>query len=315
MTSDPFKKLFDVKWGDLGTTIVFFLISGFIITQSLTKNNSIVNFVKNRAFRLLPAILVANIIFILMGYLCINTAFFEYIFSKDVLYFIYRNTILIYDIRPRIGFGLFSQNPFPLFVNPQWWTLPWNIKMYTASIVIFVLPKLIRKPIYFNLLYITIMLISFIPSFDFRWWNQLLPCFLTGMFFYINKDRIPLHSFLFFGSILLYFIFYNTSIIHVISVPLKGYILFYLAFLSFKSSNAINKLPEISFGIFLYHMFFQQFLFHYGVSNVNLLFVLSLIIAIVFSLLSLKLIENPFKKISYKFEIIKPFKIPLIKFK
>lgn len=313
MSIDPLKKLFDVKWGDLGTTIIFFLISGFLIAQSLIKNDSIVNFVKNRLFRLLPAIMVANLIFIILGSLCIDSTFIEYFFSKDTLYFFYRNTILIFDIRPRIGFGLFSENPNPTFINPQWWTLPWNIKMYAASIIIFILPKLIRTPLYFNLIYLIIMVLCLMPSLQFGWWNYILPCFLTGMFFYINKERIPLHSFYFFLSIFLYLILYTTPAIHALSIPLKCYMLFYLAFFSIKSLTFLNSIPELSFGIFLYHMFFQQFLIYHGVLNVNLLFGTSLLISTIFAFLSLKFIEIPINKLIHKWEFKRPFKIHLIK--
>jgi peptidoglycan/LPS O-acetylase OafA/YrhL len=313
MIADPLKIIFDVKWGDLGTTIIFFLISGFVITQSLMKNNNILHFLKKRVVKLLPAIFVANVVFILLGFLCVSTSFFDYLFSDDVQYFLYRNTVLIFDIRPRIGFEIFQTNPNPTFVNPQWWTLPWNLKMYALSVLVFLLPKVIRSRPWFNIIYFAVMILCFIPSLKFGWWNYILPSYLTGMFFFINRDSIPVHLSYFFLSLILYFFLYNTSIFQILGFILKGYMLFFLAFIRIKPLNARQNIPELSFGIFLYHMFFQQLLIYYGILNIHLVFILSLLISAVFSYLSYKTIEVPIRRLSEKVALKKSPDIQIIK--
>lgn len=297
MLNDPIKRTLDVRWGDLGTTNIFFLISGYLIAQTLYKNHNIYDFIKKRLFRLLPAIITANIVIVLLCYICVNTSLIDYFFSKDVLYFMYRNTILIFDIRPRIRPDIFTNNPVPMVTNPQWWTLPWNLKMYATAILIFGLFKLLKSPIYMNLIYLVIMILSIIPNLQISWWNIILSHFFTGYIFYINRKSIPLHWSFFFGAIILYLILYDSVLIRLLSPILLTYMILYLASISIKPLSKINSIADLSLGIFLYHMVIQQILIYFGLTSVYTVFILSLSISAVFSYLSLKFIEIPFQKL------------------
>jgi peptidoglycan/LPS O-acetylase OafA/YrhL len=290
----------DVRWGDLGTTNFFFLISGYLIAQSLLKNNNILNFLKNRFLRLFPAIIFANILIVSLCYVCANTDARSYFFSKDVFYFMYRNTILYLDIRPRIGFGVFSENVVPAVTNPQWWTLPWNIKMYLVAIVLFSTLKILRNPIVFNLGYLLVMTLSILPGLEFGWWNVILPHFFTGIAFYINRNKIPIHWFYFALSVLIYLLFYDSKLMFILSPVLIAYMLIYFAFIPLKLIEWFKSFPDLSLGIFLYHMVIQQLLIFYGFTSVYLIFIFSLAVSAIFSYVSLKLIEIPIQKFNYR---------------
>jgi peptidoglycan/LPS O-acetylase OafA/YrhL len=300
MLKDPIKHTFDVRWGDLGTTNVFFLISGYLIAQTLIKNDDIFSFIKNRLVRLVPAILVANVVIVLLCFLCVKVNFSDYIFSKDVFYFIYRNSILFFDIRSRIGFDIFSTNIVPSVTNPQWWTLPWNLKMYASAILLFGTSKLLKSTLYSNLIYISTVAVCMLPLFEQSWWSVILPHFFTGYIFYLNRKNIPLHWSFFFISISVYIVFYNTVLIHVLSPVLLTYMILYLASISARPLKRVNSMADLSLGIFLYHMLIQQFLIYYGLTNVYAVFALSLFISAIFSFLSLKFIEIPFQKLGRK---------------
>jgi peptidoglycan/LPS O-acetylase OafA/YrhL len=300
MLGDPIKKIFHIGWGDLGYTTVFFLISGFTVSQNFIENNNLVYFIKGRVLRIFPAVLAANLFVVFVCLLLVRVNVWEYLFSKDVFYFLYRNTLLIFDIRPRLGFGIFDSNPYPKVINAQWWTLPWNLYLYGFVILVFGFFKKLRSPLYYNLFLLFIIATSLHPALQHSWASKLLPYFCTGAFFYINRQHIPLHSVYFIAALLIYIISFHSPAEPLMSPFLKGYMVFYLVYVPKGWLMKLNRFHDYSFGIFLYHLFVQQLLIHYGMSDKIQLFFASFGISVLLAMLSLHLVELPALRLKNK---------------
>jgi len=292
MINDPVNKLLNINWGDLGYVTFFFIISGFVMAQSLFENKNIFSFIKNRFLRIFPAVFTANVFIILVCAFFVSIPFLNYFSKPDTLYFIYKNTILITDIRPRLGFNLFENNPYPHVLNAQWWTLPWNIKMYAGLVLLFGSVKQLSTPLFFNIIFVIISVVSFYFRIELGWWDNISLCFLAGIFFYVNKEYISLNYIYLSIVIAFYLIFCRTRFDELVSPILKGYMIFYFVFVFKKTHTLSKRLRDYSFGIFLYHLFIQQILVHFGVENKYFLFVSSLLLSLILAMLFVHFIES-----------------------
>jgi peptidoglycan/LPS O-acetylase OafA/YrhL len=287
MINDPLKKIFYIKWGDLGTTTLFYLISGFVLAQSIIRNKNILQFVWNRLVKIYPAVILANLVFIFIGYYVSDIGFKTYYFGPELRHFLFKNSILINDIKQRLGLGVFESNPLPFILNAQWWTLKWTFLTYFFAFLIFYPIKLINRKIYFNLFYISsLVFFNYLKHDTTTWMGIIFSFFLTGIFFYLNKEKIPINYFIAMLSIIIYILIYNTRMILFFSPLLKGYLLFFIATKSNKFLLKFNSIRDLSFGIFLYHVFFIQFLIFVGFTNIYPLFFITLIISIMFAYFS-----------------------------
>ena len=80
-----------ISYGNLGVQL-FFIISGFVITLTLTKCNSLFEFIKKRFIRLIPGMLVCSIItFLIFSFFDPENIFVR---SKSFSNLIFSNTFL-----------------------------------------------------------------------------------------------------------------------------------------------------------------------------------------------------------------------------
>ena len=124
----------------LGTVavVVFFVISGYLVTQSFVRSSSVWRFVKARALRIMPGLLVAlAVLGLFVGPLVTTMSLSEY-FSSGTLYrFLSINASLMgyYGKLP----GVFADNPYPNTVDLPLWTLPFEAECYAGVFVLGIL--------------------------------------------------------------------------------------------------------------------------------------------------------------------------------
>ena len=125
---DPLKEVTGFSTGMMSVG-VFFALSGFLIARSLTTRPSLLEFVVARALRILPALLVANVLVVLVaGLFWTSLGRGEFFGSGDPWMYIVRNTTLIKAKYPLPG--VFTSNPHSDTVNGSLWTLPVEARMY-----------------------------------------------------------------------------------------------------------------------------------------------------------------------------------------
>ena len=124
-----------IKWltgtrysaGSLAVAVLF-IVSGFLVSASYENSRSVIQYFKNRVFRIFPGLVavVAACVFILGP--CVTTlstkAYFE---SPETR--IYLKNVLLYPIRWNLP-GVFASNAYPNSVNGALWTLPHQFSLY-----------------------------------------------------------------------------------------------------------------------------------------------------------------------------------------
>lgn len=129
---EPFPHLPGLSWGTLGV-LVFFSISGFLVTRSWDYTPRLGLFVLNRALRLMPGLIVALLLTALvLGPLVTALPVHAYLNDPGTKGYIFNNAMFqsTYQLP-----GVFLHNVYPAAVNGSLWTLPVELKAYTILLL------------------------------------------------------------------------------------------------------------------------------------------------------------------------------------
>lgn len=258
------RTILDSPWRGLVWFILpsFFALSGFLVSGSLARSKSLVVFGSLRALRIFPALTV-DVLFwtLLVGPLITDFALDRY-FTERTFYSYLTN--IVGWVHYRLP-GVFLDNPIPELVNPQLWTVPYELECYillgfTAAFGLLKRRYLIFLPI------AGLCIMHFIGSVNgieegsptgFPPGRFLVVCFLVGVAFYFYREYVRLNIFVFVASIVAsYVLLQNIAVFYLASIPVT-YVTVYLGVLS------IRKLPFIfygdySYGLYLYGFGMQQ---------------------------------------------------------
>ncbi|MFA7615956.1 MAG: acyltransferase [Weeksellaceae bacterium] len=120
------------KYGYLGVEL-FFIISGFVITLTLTKTNNFINFIKKRWIRLFPGMLICSVLTFSIISLFDTNNFFPN--SKSVVNLIVSNTF----VSPALINSIL--NTQTSFIDPPYWSLWVEIQFYILIGILYFLNK------------------------------------------------------------------------------------------------------------------------------------------------------------------------------
>lgn len=289
--------------------IIFFTISGYLIYLSYERNqNNLGQYIKNRLGRIFPALWISTIIsfflLILSGYLN-----FKNIFNlKMILYWIGQLSIFQFwtpEILRNYGVGA---------VNGSLWTITVEIQFYIGIILVF---KILKNIKWINILVVFSIILNMLVYSKFSkdllmvklFGVTLIPYFynfMLGVYFakYRNKiNRFIENKFIYWFVIYNFYVYglkvypeYYINFGSLISNILLGITTLSFAFSFRKLSRFILKGIDISYGIYLYHMLFLNYLIYkWGVEQLSIKqIVLYAIITIAVAFLSYKYVEKPF---------------------
>jgi peptidoglycan/LPS O-acetylase OafA/YrhL len=112
--NEPGPPFFRNTFGELGVYI-FFIISGFLITQSYMRSNSPKIFLWARFLRIFPALIfVVFVTVFFFGPIITNLTAIEYYKNSQTYY--YLSNITLYNVNYQLP-GVFLANPIPSVVN------------------------------------------------------------------------------------------------------------------------------------------------------------------------------------------------------
>jgi peptidoglycan/LPS O-acetylase OafA/YrhL len=276
----------------------FFLISGYLILQSLVNSRSNFEYLCKRALRIYPGYITAFVISLWIGTLAGGRIAGPVQTLLDVTRALSLHT-------PRLD-GAFSGNPIAV-VNGPMWTVSYEFRCYLLAMLLGVLGILRNRRAY--LLLMVALLLSVISQLDLRWSPTMVAlfgqarfsehfsfAFLIGGAFYLFRDRISYTGrAAVLALILLIPLMFFPLAAETALVTLGGYVLFYFAF-KFKSArlNRVGSKVDLSYGIYLYAWPIQNLLiWHYRHISPWILFALSATMAGVCAYASWIFVESP----------------------
>ncbi len=278
----------------------FFIISGYLIFQSLERSKTIISYLWKRVLRLFPALFV-----VLLLTLCLAPFVYEsnipYLQNNQVFSYLPRNLIL-YDLQFGIK-GVFDNNPYTSAINGSLWTICYEFSLYLLLGILFFIKN---KKVQFVLLLAAFVFMFFGYNFLMKkYWTiylfgmQVLHFFNLGTFFVAGaflgvakienvKNKVGLLFLVILLIVLvLQFNFYHATkhILLTLLVVLFGLVAIY-------PISKISMLGDLSYGIYIYSFPIQQTLMYYFKLNTNALILYSVLISMVFGFLSWHLIEK-----------------------
>ena len=262
-----------INSGNCGV-FVFFMVSGFLITQSFDRSSSPWSYLKKRIARIHPGFIVATSIcaFVIVP-LYSSTAAYT---AGSVTKTIGLNLLLQgYFIDP----SPFRHNPSAA-LNGALWSIPYEFWCYFGVLTLGVLGFLTanRRPFILGVLIALALVrgwleltgrkpgggfIGLIIGWPYEWF-KVLPCFLAGALFYLYRDTIPHRLWVaVLGPMLVIAIAnlpiamaWKLSLIGLTFPPLVAYTVFYFAFS--KQLFDAAYYGDFSYGTYLYAYPIQQ---------------------------------------------------------
>lgn len=279
---------------------LFFIASGFLVTKSMVYRGDTPSFISARALRIFPALIVHVLfVMIVIGPLATKAPLAEFFSDPDwylqplkVLTFFETNMTM-----PRI----FETNDEQLGSAPLW-TLRFEVLAYIGTLAVFSLGLLRKK---------WMVLLQFIlPSIGWIIGDSLglfeaMPASIENLFrfgiayglgaaIYAYRDRVNF-SWLVLGTLALAsYLLRETAVVEVIVNTLLAWLVFRIAYMRLPRFNWMQRIPDLSYGIYIYHWCVLQMLF-YWLPNLSVfeLFALAFPPTVGLAALSWYIVEKP----------------------
>lgn len=282
----------------------FFVISGFLVYQSLLRSKNIKDYLWKRCLRIVPALLV--VVFVstfVFGLVFTTLDVSDYLTNTQTFSYWLRNSALIPG-EPSLP-GLFEAYAPSISVNGSLWTLRYEFLFYFLLISVLWIPTKYRLKSLLALTFLSLVFMGF-GSWLEKEWGFLkalrnLPIlgyyFLMGMVFSLINPYLLKFKYLVFGLALGLFLFGffflgDQSLLIHLSLP---FWIICFGQMYFPALDYSRYTGDISYGTYIYAFPIQQILVNnFGVHDPVLLITLSLPIVCFFGWLSWQLVERQF---------------------
>lgn len=306
--SPEFEPLASISKGTItfGTFAVsgFFVLSGFLITRSYVRSDSLWTYSINRFLRIYPAYIVCLIlsafVFALIVSFLRNGNASEWLAAHTYTPagYIYNN-LSIRLFQDVVG----DSNP-PLISNNSLWTLFYEVLCYCGIGVLGFVGILKRYkvivPIIWLLLIILLCIGHFFPDAPeilFSSWKMTLyrlsSSFFAGASIFLFAEKLPFRKITAMFLFLLYLLSIPFAITEITDSLLLAYPIIVLGFSS--RFSWVDKYGDFSYGIYIYGFPLQIIIAETLVKNfgVTAFFPISLLFALMFAIPSYKWVEKP----------------------
>ena len=260
-TQEPLWKLApEVNFGALGVKC-FFVISGFLVTQSWLARRHVAPFVAARALRIYPALVAATMLTIVLAGASSTLDWREFLGHPQTLDYAWR-VALGWEMVYRLP-GAFAANPFPHEVNGSLWTLPIELRLYAALLVAGVLGLLARRGAWLAAILALTVTVAARPDWFFMIPNdsvvrELALLFALGSLAYSWRDAIPLS--LSAAAVAVALFVWNPGGLPrgALFAPLLAYALLVAAYHPRAQWRGFNRAGDYSYGVYVYSFPLQQ---------------------------------------------------------
>jgi len=287
----------------------FFVISGFLITQSWQRSPNVGKYLKRRVGRIYPGFIAGALL----------TALFIFPFAADPatrqpispLSFLI-NTLRLLNLETS---PVFVHNPLPNNLNGSLWSVPYEFWCY-LGVMSLGLVGLLRRRLAIAILFVLVIGLHFYMDLS-GWapggsilgkifgypplWATVLPFYLAGTLFQIyGGQKLLRKPWLVLAAVLLVA---SNFVPHglILTMPVCGsYLLMGLAYLPILHPIHLGRFGDFSYGTYLYAFPIQQLLVQRANGNISpwLLFAEATPLTLIAGALSWHLIERHFLPLS-----------------
>lgn len=287
---------------------LFFIASGFLVTGSMLYRKDAASFVSARVLRIYPG-LIAHVLLMIVVFGAMTTSLplVEYFTHADTLK---QPFIVLPFIESSMHLPNILENNHEHQASAALWTLRYELLAYVGTLVAFFLGLLKHR--WMLLAQFVVFAIALPVSVSLGIYDSLPAtiqsllrfgvCYGLGTAIYGYRDKIRLHFI--FIPILFGFsaLIHNTVMFEVSVMVSLGYMLFWMAYVDIPKLNFLQKISDVSYGIYIYHWAVIQGIHHFWPSvNVWQLIALGSPIAILLAHLSWRFVEKPALALKPKF--------------
>jgi peptidoglycan/LPS O-acetylase OafA/YrhL len=299
---DPLQWLLPHTQSHLAGVMMFFTISGFLITMSFERRPDVLRYVAARLLRLWPALAVCVVLLAyVFGPIVTTSSLHDYFTVSGPFgtpwHFTRSNASLI-DVFPFLP-GVFPDNPVAHFVDASLWTIPVEARMYLCVLVGGVIgayrfPRLTTLVIaaIFGWLVVWPMATGTVKAVGTSFFSlQLMGFFGAGAIAYLWRHTVRVSSGIMLAILALAIAMrLSTHAWWPLALAI-GYFVLWFAYVP-----RVPKVPgqwDLSYGTYLYAFPVQQTLIMLGVRNPLLVFVLATPIVLLIATASWHWVEKP----------------------
>jgi peptidoglycan/LPS O-acetylase OafA/YrhL len=284
----------------------FFILSGLLVTSSLVRSRGTLDFLGKRARRIYPGFALAVLVgAFIVGPVAASDPRIPFAPGE-----IARTMQAIVTLKGDFQQYAFLDNPFPKSLNGSLWTISYEAWCYVGVMLLGLCGLLKRRTvlaIFILSIAVSVVWEAMHPAVGvgflgriFGWpenWARLIPYYLSGVTFYLYRDRLPFSGRLAAASALALVV--GAVVPHGLAVALPtfgAYLLFWIAFHPRLPLHDWAKRGDFSYGIYLYAFPIQQLLVKFWRPHLSplLLFAISTPLAIAAGAASWHLVEKRF---------------------
>ncbi len=279
----------------------FFVISGYLILQSLTRSKSVIDYLVKRILRIFPGLIGVLIITLFSIYFIYPGTRVPYLLNPEIYHYFWGNLTLISP--PFFIHGVFDHLPSRA-INGSLWTIEFEFLFYIVLLLLFPIKKnlnavklaLLSLMVIFTIgnLYYPTALLSIKKPIPLDLIFDLGIYFITGSFLAcVNWEKWDSSKYLFIAAVLLFIVMIIFKIDRAWLFTCLPFTILYIGQKKSKAADWVHqKLGDPSYGIYLYAFPIQQFIVYLFKPSTFELFIFSSIGAFAFGILSWRLIEK-----------------------
>lgn len=275
--------------GEVGV-MIFFIISGFLITMSFDHSKSLIRYFKSRILRIMPAYIVVILLSVfVLGPILTTLPLRSYFMHPQTRQYLLNLSLksMHYNLP-----GVFANNIYPNAINGSIWTL-W-FEFVTYLLVAFLgVTKLLKKEtsIILYLLCLVLVLLKLPVGYYYFYFGLF---FSAGMIFYQWREKIVLNIKLaIVAFIILALGVHFNQFIPAASIG-GSYLIFFFALGPVHKFSSFTKYGDLSYGMYIYSFVIQQLLMSLFNNHLTQMqnFLLALPLSMIFAFLSWHLVEK-----------------------
>jgi len=268
---EPLKGRLGMSIGSIAVD-VFFVSSGFLVSQSLLGSSTLSGFLLKRALRIYPALIVVALLSAyVLGPSVTTLPVGRYFAEPSTHYYFIKTASMVTGPGWTLP-GVFETNPYPVFVNGSLWTLPYEIGMYAGLMALWLCVGVASRPSSrlprFQIAIAVAVLVCVSITIAFRLRLALPPpvthlayMFASGSLLYLLRNRIVLSVWpvLAVAAVAVVLVAMRQTVaVQVLYTVALPYCVVLLAFVPGGAIRGFNRLGDYSYGVYVYAMPVQQ---------------------------------------------------------